>query len=640
MSLTREQAEHALLQEVRNVALSLNQQNALASRTAKMLVLAQENGLFGERAQSLALSRQTLSEFPEYTGAYFGYEPDADGNDSQARNTEQVDKSVDQSGRFLPYWYRDGGSIAIAPLVDMESSLYYNGVKQRFLSSGRASAMITEPYMYEGNMIVEYSYPITEQRAFKGIGGVDRALDTVSAYLAEVKQHTGIDLFLISRDGNVIAATLENQNLRTKAITRTPYAKVFGHFFQNKQNNRIALTNDPIDQQSYYFASGFIHAGEWLVIARKSEQVVLSAVQSMFVKMAIFSALCMLVLIALSVWFIKKISLRIERAVTMAEQVARGDISGIITGDDEQDDEISTMERSLGRVVDSYRCIEKACQSITQGNFDIDMQQRSDNDHVAIAITNMAKRRKEINQALRNNNQVICASTTNQNRELENVAASTNEMSATISEVANLATQSADTANEALRAAKSTQSDLTRTVNEIQALSDEVNSVKQAISEVATSSENIGNIVDVINMIAEQTNLLALNAAIEAARAGEQGRGFAVVADEVRSLASKTRASTEEINELINVLSVGVNAAVSKVQSSVETTQITAEQSSEAVATLDDIVNNIDGISQDMTQIAAAVEQQSVTCEGINRNINVIHEEARELSTLANQDKH
>ncbi|MCG7535169.1 methyl-accepting chemotaxis protein [Pseudoalteromonas sp. OOF1S-7] len=639
MDLTRQQAEHSLAQTVRNVALELNQQNAIASRTAKMLVLAQENGLFGNRDSSLALSRRTLAEFPEYTGAYFGYEPNADGQDQQASDSTQVAQSVDQSGRFLPYWYRDGGSIAIAPLVDMESSLYYNGVKQRFLKSAQATAMITEPYIYEGNMIVEYSYPIIASGEFQGIAGVDKALDEVSHYLDGVKQRTGIDLFLLSQSGKVIAATFENQSLRTKALTQTPYAGIFGQLFKDKRNSQITLTTDPVLKQSYYFASAYISSGEWQVIGRESEDTVLSQVQAMFGKMALFSIVCMIILIVLSVWFIQKISQRIERAVAMAEQVAQGDISGITQHTSVQEDEISKMEASLSRVVDSYRSIERACLSITQGNFDIDMQLRSDKDHVAIAIKTMAKRRKEIGQALRNHNQVICASTRKQNQELESVAASTNEMSATISEVANLATQSADKAHAALQAAKHTQSDLTRTVSEIRALSDEVNSVKQAISEVATSSENIGNIVNVINMIAEQTNLLALNAAIEAARAGEQGRGFAVVADEVRSLASKTRASTEEINELISQLSIGVNAAVSKVQNSVESSQTTAEQSREAVASLDGIVSSIDGISQDMTQIAAAVEQQSVTCEAINENINVIHEEARELTALANQDK-
>ena len=164
------------------------------------------------------------------------------------------------------------------------------------------------------------------------------------------------------------------------------------------------------------------------------------------------------------------------------------------------------------------------------------------------------------------------------------------------------------------------------TIVQIQQLSEKVEDAGKVIQQLEQYSTEIGTVLEVIKSIAEQTNLLALNAAIEAARAGEQGRGFAVVADEVRSLASRTQTSTEEINVMIEKLQSGSASAVEAVESSKELARYAAEQAAKTGEAFSSIGSSIERVNDMSTQIASAAEQQSSVAEEINRNIARISE--------------
>jgi len=637
-SSAREQAEFSLKQEAQLVALEIEKRNATAVRTAKMMVLAQEIDMFGKRVISSDFAHRVLKEFPEYTGAYFGYETNIDEQDLAFSGEEYVNKITSAEGRFLPYWYRDNNELLVTPLVDMESSLYYNGVKELFEETNKAQFLVTEPYMYQGKMIVEQSYPITRSGQFLGIGGVDRSLVEIESFLLKIKQQTNRDLFLISRDSRFISTTINASSLQTKKVSEKLYAKLMGSLTNKREQIQVKLAVDPQDEEPYYFASAQVNTGQWLIVLRESEKQVLAPIQQLFLKTSIFAILGILILIALSLWFVKSISSRVTKVMVMAEKIAVGDLTSTSIQHSGVHDEIAAMTTSLENVAISYTKIDKLCSAIAAGDFSANMEKRSNNDSVAESINFMSERRKEVEQALMERSNVIRSSTQKQSSEIENVATSMNEMTATISEVSNLAVESADNATDAVSSAQGTQQLLSDAVIEVKSLSTEIVAASEAISEVAVSSGNISSIVEVINTIAEQTNLLALNAAIEAARAGEQGRGFAVVADEVRSLASKTRTSTEEISELISKLQQGVSSAVKKVADGVTKTKSTVDKSEEAYESLTKITTRVDNISSHMTQVATAVEEQSVTCEEINKNITVIHDAVRELASFANED--
>ncbi len=222
-----------------------------------------------------------------------------------------------------------------------------------------------------------------------------------------------------------------------------------------------------------------------------------------------------------------------------------------------------------------------------------------------------------------------------QQSETEQVATAMNEMTATVQEVANNITLSAEAAETTYRDTDNGRQIIEGTIQDIQQLASRIEHGAETVQQLEQHSGEISGVLDVIKGVAEQTNLLALNAAIEAARAGEQGRGFAVVADEVRTLASRTQQSTEEINQMINNLQAVSQAAVQVMTESREQVQSVVTQATAADATFTEIRDAVAHINDMNGQIASAAEEQSCVAEEINRNIVQINDIAGETASGA-----
>ncbi|MES9956391.1 MAG: methyl-accepting chemotaxis protein [Sedimenticola sp.] len=230
---------------------------------------------------------------------------------------------------------------------------------------------------------------------------------------------------------------------------------------------------------------------------------------------------------------------------------------------------------------------------------------------------------------------LISSKVLDQNRETEQVATAIAEMSSTINEIAQNAVSAEDAAKHAEQGAETGKAVVSASADAIDALNSEIRSATEVIGKVESDSEAIGSVLDVIKGIADQTNLLALNAAIEAARAGEQGRGFAVVADEVRNLAIQTQNSASEIETMISHLQENVHQAVSVMKAGNTAAERNVEQAERARQSLLEITNAIDTISAMNTRIATASEEQSAVTNDVSNSVTAIRGMSEEAARNA-----
>ncbi|QHF50677.1 methyl-accepting chemotaxis protein [Pseudomonas sp. S49] len=369
-------------------------------------------------------------------------------------------------------------------------------------------------------------------------------------------------------------------------------------------NTRIKDGTDQMGEQLNKLIA--INAADAKAASIQAGQYYDSAITGIII-VAVFAAIATVLL----AWLLtRSIVTPLNRAVQAAQTIADGNLTKVIEVDGK--DEATQLLQALATMQSNLRkTIEQIAGSATQ---------------LGAAAEELSAVTEEASRGLQQ-----------QNNEIEQAATAVNEMTAAVEEVARNAVSTSEASNQSTHAAREGRDQVVKTVDAIQTMTHDVQNTAQMIEGLAAQGRDIGKVLDVIRAIAEQTNLLALNAAIEAARAGEAGRGFAVVADEVRALAHRTAQSTQEIEKMVAGIQNGTGEAVSSMQQSNQRTQSTLEMARAAGVALEQITQSIHQINERNLVIASASEEQAQVSREVDRNLVNIRDLATQSAAGANQ---
>jgi methyl-accepting chemotaxis protein len=341
--------------------------------------------------------------------------------------------------------------------------------------------------------------------------------------------------------------------------------------------------------------------------AKERSSVVFSSARA---SMVVTMVLAGVVTVVLALLLTRSIVEPLLRALGIAQVVASGDLTERIEVD-------GTDEPA--RLLEALKTMQQNLRSTIQSIADSSNQLASAAEELHVVTEDSTR---GLNQ---------------QNDEIEQAATAVNEMTTAVEEVARNAVITSEASRESDRTTQHGREQVRQTVNSISSLADDVTSSSNQVEQLADKVRDISKVLDVIRSIAEQTNLLALNAAIEAARAGEAGRGFAVVADEVRALAHRTQQSTQEIEQMVGGIRLGTDQAVSAMHTSNQRARATLDVAKAAGSALDEIAVAISAINERNLVIASASEEQAQVAREVDRNLTNIRDLSLQSSTGANQ---
>nr|WP_180699656.1 methyl-accepting chemotaxis protein [Pseudomonas crudilactis] len=412
-----------------------------------------------------------------------------------------------------------------------------------------------------------------------------------------------IDTFLsdITNARSNLPATLSSQLEDAHAGMRR-YREVLvevAGLFEQKQNMR-----DQVDQESKAMdkiMNGLMDTQQRL--AREDQH-------SAFVQIAVLTVLALVIGLFASVVISRQITAPLALTVELARRIAKGDLT--VQAKSNRKDELGDLQNAMQ---DMAQNLNTLVQGIGNGV-----------THISTSAEKLSAMSEQTSAGVRQ-----------QKSEVDQVATAMHEMASTVQEVARNTTDASAAATLADQQARHGSTVVKQATLQISELAVAIEELGGAMNVLSQDSEQIGKVIDVIKAVAEQTNLLALNAAIEAARAGEQGRGFAVVADEVRSLAQRTQDSTKEIEALIVTLQQGAQAASTLMASSRERTLDTVVLAQKAELAITEINQSIGTIQEMSLQISAAAEQQSAVADEINRSIVSVRDVA-DQSAVASEE--
>ncbi|UWF48421.1 methyl-accepting chemotaxis protein [Pseudomonas sp. N3-W] len=587
------------------------------------------------REQLINLIKENVARNPKILGTYIGWEKNAlDHNDAAYVDSKVV--GIDASnGRFLPWWFRnEDGSLGLDKLADVDDQkVLSTGVRASeyyLCSKENKKSCVIDPAPYKVGdkivMLASFIEPIMLNGAFQGIVGADLSVNFIQDMLlgANQKLYGGAGVMaLVGSNGRIVAYTKDPSKFGEKVSDILDSQQIAN--MANIKRGEVTYTVDKAnDRIELYLPFGIGQTdARWTLMLQLPLNAVMADLQKLQGdldkqrKSDTFGMAMVGLLIAgiglLVIWLVGHgIARPLKQMVAMLDDIAQGegDLTRRLTSD--RVDELGSIAKGFNTFLAKLQAM------ITQVVTSVQSVSDSSEHTADIAIrTNIGVHK--------------------QMAEIDQVATAVHEMTATAQDVARNATSAAQAASHADQAAAQGMQIVRDTSNSIGVLALEIGKAVSVVQALAKDSENINAILTAIRGIAEQTNLLALNAAIEAARAGEQGRGFAVVADEVRNLAQKTQKATEEIQAMIQQLQQGTRDVVRVMEDSQNRTDESVQHAAKAAEALETITKAVSVINDMNTQIASAAEEQSAVADDINRNVINIGQVANEVAGGADE---
>ncbi|MDN3683241.1 methyl-accepting chemotaxis protein [Vibrio tapetis subsp. quintayensis] len=397
-------------------------------------------------------------------------------------------------------------------------------------------------------------------------------------------------------------------------LVNVELSELYPDTIKTSRTSDIQFSFTDVNGKKKIVATNFVPEISWYVVAELDQSEVFAPVKSMIYKLIGSTFSIALLSLGLTIWMIHHLMAPLGKLDDMLKQIANGSGDLTIRLDDSKNDEIGSLSKSYNTFITSLSSMLLAI--------------RRSSSAVETGIQAIDVKMSEISNG-----------SVEQHSQSDQMATAIQEMGHTVKEIATNASYAAERSQEGeLHATEG----LTSSVNTVKKVSETVASIEQSssvISTLATQANDITSVLEVIRSISEQTNLLALNAAIEAARAGEQGRGFAVVADEVRNLAKRSHESTVEIESIISQLQESAENSVSEMKSSVKSATFSRELAEVSGNKLEDISLGIKEISGMNIQIAAATEEQSTVVSELGVNVTTIASIAQDTASAVERTK-
>jgi len=496
------------------------------------------------------------------------------------RDDNQAITSFIVSGKTGNYYTSDGLSRTLDKNKD---AWFYN-----FMSSDKPYSLDFDIDSKLKKMALFINYRTKDGNSVAGIGmSINQVVDLIKNYKVG---EAGI-VYIVSPKGVIqihpddsVAAGLELNSYLQEPLSET--------LLDMNTVNVIETSG----HKSAILAAKYLPPLNAFVVVEIPTAEVMGPINNTTYKLILLNVLVASALIAIGLWVAMGIAKPVARASAMLNQIATGEADLTKNMQVDTQDEVGALANAFNMFVGQLASIIKAVS-------------KSSKDVTDIAI--------ELNQA----SDATEKNTLNQQQSVDMVAAAINQMGATVHEIAKNANDTAQSAQKATHESEQGLQQMNQTVAGINGLFEKMQNASQVTQSLADDVGEISTVLEVIRGISEQTNLLALNAAIEAARAGEQGRGFAVVADEVRTLAQRTQESTEEINSMIHKLQTGAQEAVNAMQAGIDNAATSVENADLTGKSLNNITQAIGSISDLSIQVATATEQQSSVVNELNSHI-------------------